>query len=89
MRVRFCLYGRVQGVGFRVFARRAASRLGLAGYVRNRMDGGVEVEADGEDTDVRRWRAIVETGPPGSSVTRVEDVPPGDDPLPLPFEIRR
>lgn len=89
MRIRLRLYGRVQGVGFRVFARRAATRLGVAGYVRNRTDGGVEIEADGEGDDVRRLRAVVEAGPRGSSVTRVEALQPGDGALPRPFEIRR
>lgn len=89
MRLRLYLYGRVQGVGFRVFVRKAASGLGIAGYVRNRMDGAVEIEADGEESDVLRLRAVVEAGPPASSVTRVEHVTPGSGPLPMPFEIRR
>ncbi|HEU0139105.1 MAG TPA: acylphosphatase, partial [Bryobacteraceae bacterium] len=39
--------GRVQGVGFRDFAQRAASDLSLNGYVKNLDDGRVEVYAAG------------------------------------------
>ena len=38
----FLIAGRVQGVGFRFFAREAAVREGLRGFVRNLEDGRVE-----------------------------------------------
>ena len=44
---RWLIRGRVQGVGFRYFAQRAAAELGLTGYVRNLDDGRVEVYAAG------------------------------------------
>ena len=34
-------------MGFRYFAQSHGRRLGLEGYVRNRYDGAVEVEAEG------------------------------------------
>src|SRR5581483_6235688 len=46
---RWLIRGRVQGVGFRYFAQRAAQGLGLTGYVRNLDDGRVEVYAAGAD----------------------------------------
>lgn len=46
-RRRYRFYGRVQGVGFRYRARYAASLLGLTGWVANRWDGSVELEAQG------------------------------------------
>ena len=42
---RFFASGLVQGVGYRFFARRAAERLGVAGYAKNLRDGRVEVYA--------------------------------------------
>lgn len=47
-RMHFFCYGRVQGVGFRYRACRAARLLDLTGYVRNLDDGSVELEIQGE-----------------------------------------
>jgi len=44
--------GRVQGVGFRFTAQRAASRRQLTGFVRNLWDGTVEMLAQGRPDDV-------------------------------------
>ena len=44
--------GQVQGVGFRFTAQRIAMRYGLAGYVRNAVDGRVEVLAYGASEDI-------------------------------------
>jgi acylphosphatase len=37
--------GSVRGVGYREFTRRAAMRLGVSGWVRNRSEGAVEALA--------------------------------------------
>ena len=44
--------GRVQGVGFRFTARRAAQRRQLSGYVRNMPNGSVEMLAQGQVEEV-------------------------------------
>ena len=70
--------GRVQGVGFRYSAVREARRLGIAGRVRNREDGCVEVEAEGLSADLDRFLAWLRRGPPGAFVRdlQVTTLPP-------------
>ncbi len=71
--VRVIVYGRVQGVYFRVFASRQATKLGSTGYVRN-LPGGraVEVEAEGERSRLEELIDCLKVGPPGARVERVE-----------------
>jgi acylphosphatase len=64
--------GRVQGVWFRESCRQVAARLGLAGVVRNRADGSVDVVAEGRPTEVEALVAWCREGPPGAEVTGVE-----------------
>jgi acylphosphatase len=70
--------GRVQGVWFRESCRQVAVRLGVAGAVRNRADGGVDVVVEGRPTEVEALVAWCREGPPGAEVTDVEvsDEPP-------------
>ena len=63
--------GRVQGVFFRASTREQALRLGLTGYVRNLMDGRVEVLACGEPVQVGQLREWLRNGPPMADVTGV------------------
>lgn len=71
----YVVSGRVQGVGFRWFTVDAATREGLAGWVRNRADGAVEVTADGDAESLSRFEAALWRGP---SRARVEDVQVSD-----------
>jgi len=70
-RVRALVSGDVQGVGFRVATRAEAQRIGLAGFVRNRDDGSVEVEAEGTVGAVDSLLEWLAHGPPGSRVDSV------------------
>jgi len=70
---RIVISGKVQGVGFRWFTRRAARELGLAGRVRNLPDGRVEVEAAGEPGRLDDFRARLRQGPPGARVAGLEE----------------
>jgi acylphosphatase len=76
---RFVLSGRVQGVGFRFFARDAASVEGLSGYVRNLADGRVEVYAEGDREALFRFEGKLRRGPGGSRIDEVQvtDETPG------------
>ena len=75
---RFLVSGRVQGVGYRFFAERAARREGLHGWVRNLPDGRVEAAAEGEADSVDRFEGQLRHGPSGARVEHleVEDVVP-------------
>lgn len=71
VRVRVLVTGRVQGVGFRAFAARTAARLGLVGGVRNRDDGRVELDAEGERMILEALLCELKTGPPAACVTTI------------------
>lgn len=62
--------GRVQGVGFRAFAERHASRLDVVGYVRNLPEGHVEVLAQADERTLESFCEKLRLGP---SFARVED----------------
>ena len=70
---RFLVSGMVQGVGYRFFAQRAAGRIGVCGYVKNRGDGRVEVYAIGTPEQLQALRAELERGPRMASVSAVEE----------------
>lgn len=71
--VRAIVRGAVQGVGYRYFALRQASALGLAGWVRNLADGSVEVAAEGPAAAVEAFLDLLRQGPPGARVTGLEE----------------
>lgn len=70
--------GRVQGVGFRWWARKTATALGLRGRVRNLMDGSVEVRAAGPSDVLSRLESDLQRGPGPANVTSVERCDVGD-----------
>jgi len=80
--------GRVQGVGFRMFVWREATRLGLSGYTRNVPDGSVEVLATGDDARLEQLLARLRDGPPGSRVDAVQVDRPARPPVFTEFDVR-
>jgi len=76
--VHLVVVGRVQGVAFRARAAAEAHRLGVSGWVRNRMDGTVEATAEGSPESVKAFVAWCRHGPPLAEVDelRVTEVPP-------------
>ena len=63
--------GRVQGVWFRESVRQEAARLGVTGWVRNRLDGSVEAVVQGTAEAVD---AITDWARHGPEQARVDDV---------------
>ena len=72
VRARILVAGHVQGVGFRAFAERSATRLDLVGGVRNLDDGRVELEVEGRRTVIKALVRELKTGPPAARVTKIE-----------------
>lgn len=69
---RFLIGGRVQGVGFRMFAEARASAEGVRGYVQNLPDGRVEAMVEGDQTSVDRVELALRRGPGGAHVDTFE-----------------
>jgi acylphosphatase len=72
-RLHAVVHGRVQGVGYRVFAARSAQQLGLTGWVRNRYNGTVETVAEGEPSGLKNYLADLKRGPASSNVTQITE----------------
>jgi acylphosphatase len=70
-RLRATVHGLVQGVGFRYSVISAAQELGLKGFVENRPDGSVYVEAEGPAAMLDRLEAYLRRGP---RMARVEEL---------------
>lgn len=66
------MVGRVQGVGFRAFAARTATRLNLLGGVRNLDDGRVELQVEGRKTVIEDLLRELKAGPPAAHVRTIE-----------------
>ncbi len=88
LQARLTVTGRVQGVGYRDWAAATARRLGLTGWVRNRLDGSVEILAVGDDTAVGRMIEACRQGPPMAHVDAVDVDPLDLDILPEGFTRR-
>ena len=72
--------GRVQGVAFRWHTEQRARELGVAGWVRNEVDGSVLLHAEGAEADVDALVDWCRTGPPSARVEHVavrDDAPSG------------
>ncbi len=72
---RYIVRGRVQGVGYRWFARRHAQALVINGYVKNLKDGSVEIWAEADESILMEFEPLLRSGPPGAHVRelRIEE----------------
>lgn len=65
---RFLIKGRVQGVFFRASTQKKANELGLKGYVKNCLDGSVEVFASGSHEKMQGFFKWLQKGPSSAQV---------------------
>jgi acylphosphatase len=77
--VRLIVKGRVQGVGYRWWAIEQARRLGVAGWVRNRRTGSVEILAIGPEDAIAQLAEACRQGPRAAAVSSVERSAAEDD----------
>ena len=68
---RYVVSGRVQGVGFRWFVEREAAQLCVAGWVRNRENGTVEIMATGTREQLNALHSRLREGPRAARVDEV------------------
>jgi len=73
--------GRVQGVGFRYSTKQIAMGFDVVGWVCNRPDGRVELQAEGEEGEVDAFLAAMEDSHLGGLIkeTEVESYPPSEE----------
>ncbi len=67
--------GRVQGVWYRAWTQKAARKIGLKGWVRNRTDGTVEAVFCGTDAQIQEILNACHKGPPLARVTTINHTP--------------
>ncbi|MCS7249693.1 MAG: acylphosphatase [candidate division WOR-3 bacterium] len=71
-RVHIFVSGLVQGVFYRDFTRKQAKRFNILGWVRNLLDGRVEVVAEGEEENIKKFIEELKKGPPAARVESIE-----------------
>ncbi len=66
------VFGRVQGVFFRMHTREQAIQRSLAGTMRNCQDGSVEVFVSGDPTALKDFTEWCRKGPPAAKVDKLD-----------------
>jgi acylphosphatase len=66
--------GRVQGVGYRYFAVQKANEMGITGWVKNSVDGGVIIVAQGIEEEIETFIDYLYIGPTRSRVVQISKV---------------
>jgi acylphosphatase len=70
---RWIVIGRVQGVGYRYFARQTARAMGVRGWIRNLPDGSCEVQVAASADALQLFKEELLRGPRGALVEDIED----------------
>ncbi len=63
--------GRVQGVGYRYFVRQKATEMGITGWVKNTVDNGVMIVAQGIEAEIKTFIDYLYVGPTRSRVDKI------------------
>ncbi|MCD6408691.1 acylphosphatase [bacterium] len=66
--------GIVQGVGFRWYTERIALSCGITGWVKNLPDGRVEIVAEGEEENLKRFVDDLKKGYLGKNIREIEKI---------------
>ena len=66
------IFGKVQGVYFRLSTQKKAKELELVGWVKNRCDGSVTAFAQGEEANLKKLIAWCHQGPPLARVDQMD-----------------
>lgn len=66
------IYGKVQGIFFRVTAKEKADGLGITGFTKNEDDGSVYIEAEGEEKNLEEFLKWCKKGPSLAKVEKIE-----------------
>ena len=82
------IFGRVQGVSFRFFAKRKAIEHSISGYVMNLPDGSVKTVAFGRKENLERFVSELKKGPSLAKVDSIETNEIISDEIPQNFQIR-
>ncbi len=85
---KYILTGRVQGVGFRWFAKRTAENFNIFGYAKNEYDGSVLVVAQGLIENVESFELELSKGPSYGRIINMSIEYPDNDNVYKHFEIR-
>lgn len=88
VRYHIIVHGEVQGVGFRFFSQMQAMNHNVHGWVRNKPDGTVEIEAEGHPEAMDRFLTAIKEGSGFSQVAHVETVEIGEPKQYKSFQIK-
>ncbi|OYT16798.1 MAG: acylphosphatase [Bacteroidetes bacterium 4572_77] len=70
--IQIIVIGKVQGVGFRYYTQKRAQQYEVRGYVQNKADGSVYIEAEGKESDIKALADWCQRGPAWSRVKEVK-----------------